>query len=180
MLAGKWNFAINGKFSGSEGKFYQAKFFNGFVQADRPTLLIVNASEADGIGDLENSTETGKDCAFYLNALGIPANQSSACFQLDPAAIQPPLPNEPVWFRMEIRESASTGDPIITASIAWHCDDGQPMHLCVDESSNSTFFSTSRTEFGDPNDMSAVNGTWLLEPHDDGAFVYVFRTGLVD
>lgn len=77
-----------------------------------------------------------------------------------------------VWLRIETTDSAASGEPEITGTVAWgSCPAGSGIsgceHVC-------TF---TRTDVGDPGSMLRVKGEWGFTGHDVHHRIEIFRAG---
>jgi hypothetical protein len=164
-----YNFALNGRYStgyAATPVFAQAKFFRGFLQACKATLVVMSHSEVAKF--TPDTTEACNTCANYWAVVRpTPAAPmpDGFCWQ---GSTTPPL-NEYFWVRSTIVDNAENS-PVVSASIAWGCADGASMSTCTQISLTRTF----------PLDVGfgGVLGRWFLEPHDAGDLISIARFGV--
>ncbi|MFN7966783.1 MAG: hypothetical protein U0V87_13960 [Acidobacteriota bacterium] len=167
----RFNFGLSGRYStgyGPSAVFAQVKYFKGFLQPCFATLVVLSHTEFAKL--TPEATNTCRSCADYWAIVRpTPTTPMPAgfCWQASDYSNDPPL-NGYFLIRSEITDD-TLDQPIVDATIAWGCTDGQDISNCSKITLSRTF----------PNGVGfwKVKGRWYLEPHDAGFLIDRFRAG---
>jgi hypothetical protein len=167
-----YNFVVLARFvdEGSTKKFYQVKAVKQWLAACRPTLFVVNASEAAALGQhaaelLQSPPADCQTCDDY------PLPDTAACLQMSEGDPEPDFGSDTVWLRIEVNNVGTPLHPKITGTLAWDCADDSPINNCAGK------FQIERDDIFDNDEMLNEKGTWALESHDENYLIDLFRAG---